>query len=173
MMVIDPTKAAEAWRLIHECKFTMAATAKALHVGTLDVGDLPIAHKKLLAAEATAWATKAGVAAAEPLASVAAAEAAQRERIFGTARRLIAEGVESEGIAERLDVPRRTITEMPEARERHAANKLQRAADRRVKRTAEKLKFGGPGPIWSTSDRKAAERAADTYAQNVRDGWSR
>jgi hypothetical protein len=132
MMAIDPTKAAACWSMIHDRRQTMAATAKALSVGTLDVGDMLIAHKPIVDAEATARATKAGVAAAVPLASVADIELAQRERILGTARRLLAESVESEAIAERLDVPRRTITEMPEARERHAAVELQRAADRRL-----------------------------------------
>jgi hypothetical protein len=77
-------KAAAAWHMIHERKLTMEATAKALSIRTLDVSDLRIAHKKLLDAKATARATRAGVAAAEPLADVAAIELAHRERVFGT-----------------------------------------------------------------------------------------
>jgi hypothetical protein len=113
--------------MIHGRKMTMPQTAKALGCATMDVGELLIAHKRVLDAAAKDMATRAG-ACADVQIDVAAAELAHRERVFGKARKLVREGVEIECIAERLSLQRRRVNHLPEAGKRSSVSVDQRSA---------------------------------------------
>lgn len=162
MPPIDPSAAAEAYRLTHECHRTLSQVASALGIGTYDVGLLLTAHVKALAAGDKLRMAKAGEG--PPLNTEALARE-HRERALEVASRLVTEGVDAGDISERLHIDRRLIVGLPEYRSQMADNQT---APRRA--AAVRAKPAGRVPARPTDEYRQQMGRLAAAAQQIRGG---